>query len=406
VSRFGGWAALGLGLALTLAQVGCVCCWARPSSPGEAYLGLWHWDGGWYASIVEKGYFSPAPLKPGDFGNVAFFPAYPWLARQAKGLFALGTPLALLLTAQVCCWGFWTYLFLLCRSWRLDRRLVFWSALLIASHPASFYLVASYTESLFLMTTLGFFFWSQRPGPGAFFLTAGHGAAMTATRLVGLPLVLYPLVAAWFAGPDEPTPADLAGRLRRGVRPMLLGAVASLGALGFFAYCQIRFGHWDLYQRTAAVGWGLQPNYRALFSERIFHLHPDWSRQLLDGEFLSRLSVPVLLLALCALLVCEVALARARPETGWRGRVGLYLGAALLFYIPLSSQFSRAMTGMLRFSLCAYVLLVLAGLHLVNGTRLGTRAPAARLVLIAWLLLTGACQLVLAAQFIGGRWVS
>jgi hypothetical protein len=304
-----------------------------------------------------------------------------------------------LLTAQLCCWGFWTYLFLLCRRWGLPRHLVFWGALLIATHPASFFLLASYTESLFLLATLGFFYWSKRPGPEAFLLAAGHGIAMTATRLVGVPLVLCPLIQNFLDGP-----ADSAERLRRWVRPLLLALAASLGALGFFAYCQVCFGHWNLYAKSAALGWGLRPNYLALFSERIFHVHPSWAGSLLDGELFSRAAVPVLLVLLVLLIGCEVALAWARPDTGWRQRVLLYLGAVLLFYVPVSSQFSRAMTGMLRFSLCVSVLLVLAGLHLV--ARLGLRVPGARVVVVLWCAFSGACQLGLAARFIHDQWVS
>src|SRR5206468_12260121 len=33
----------------------------------------------------------------------------------------------------------------------------------------------------------------------------------------------------------------------------------------FFVYCQLRWGHWDIYMLTQATGWGITPDYLAVF---------------------------------------------------------------------------------------------------------------------------------------------
>src|SRR5262245_62031413 len=47
----------------------------------SAWRSLWQWDGGWYGDIALHGYRAPAETTKDSFGNVAFFPAYPLVAR-------------------------------------------------------------------------------------------------------------------------------------------------------------------------------------------------------------------------------------------------------------------------------------------------------------------------------------
>ena len=74
------------------------------------------------------------------------------------------TGTALLITAQLAAWGFWSYFFLFCKRWNISPALQICGALLIAAHPAAFFLVAAYSESLFLMALLGFIYWSTAEG--------------------------------------------------------------------------------------------------------------------------------------------------------------------------------------------------------------------------------------------------
>jgi hypothetical protein len=119
----------------------------------SAYHGLAQWDTNWFASVVDRGY--SLAMTDGREMNVAFFPAYPALALLFKKLLFLNTKTALLVTAQSACIGFWTYFLLLLRSWKVTWRHAMSGVLAVVSFPSAFYLVAGYSESLFLFGLLG-----------------------------------------------------------------------------------------------------------------------------------------------------------------------------------------------------------------------------------------------------------
>ena len=370
-----------------------------------AYRSLYCWDGDWYRSIVEKGYYSPPEWTPGEERNVAFFPGYPLLAGFVARLFHLDAPTALVLTAQLACWGFWTYFLLLCHRGGGPRWPILWMVLILALYPASYYLVASYSESLFLLCTLGFIYWSDRPGPTAYLLAAVHGFVMTATRLVGVPLVVYPLLRAWLCRPENGS-RTWAALLRRSVAPLLVGVLASLGAASYFAFCQVRFGQWDLYMKAEEVGWMVKPDYFALFSWRTYNIcfafTPEGELQTcsLDGGF-----ALVFLLLFITLLVVEFRL-RHRPGMATGQRLALYFCAWSLFYIPLCAAAPRVMSSMVRFLLCVYVVLALAVQDLLG--RLYPAGPPRwlRVLLLGWLTISFLSLLVLAWRFTHGQWVA
>src|SRR5213595_4338064 len=133
-----------------------------------------------------------------EVSNTGFFPAYPAIAWILHRGLDLGAENALLITAQSAAWGFWTYFFLFCERWSLPSGWQLLGALAILAHPAAFFLVAGYSESLFLMALLGFLFWSGMESRGARILAAIHGILMSATRIVGLPCALFPVFAVLF----------------------------------------------------------------------------------------------------------------------------------------------------------------------------------------------------------------
>ena len=96
-----------------------------------------------------------------EVSNVAFFPAYPAIAAVLHHLFHLSLYKALLITAQIAAFGFWSYFFLFCDRWKVSPVLQFFGALAILAHPTAFFLVAGYSESLFMMALFGFMYWSN-----------------------------------------------------------------------------------------------------------------------------------------------------------------------------------------------------------------------------------------------------
>ena len=183
-------------LILTLAQIGiAVCVVAPPEWPlSDRYASLIQHDGHWFANIVNRGYGTTVPPmdhKVMEVSNVAFFPAYPLLSMLVGSIFHLNAHRALLVTAQLAALGFWFYFFLFCERWRLSPALRFFGAVAIVAHPAAFYLIAGYSESLFLMSLVGFIYWSSAEGRAAKILAALHGFVMSATRIVGIPCALF-----------------------------------------------------------------------------------------------------------------------------------------------------------------------------------------------------------------------
>ena len=252
------------GCAVTLLQVVMAVALLAPEKPiTERYSALVQHDSYWFMNIIDRGYQTivpPIDHKVMEISNVAFFPAYPAIAALLRNALNISTGTALLITAQLAAWGFWTYFFLFCRRWKVAASLQICGTLLILANPAAFFLVAAYSESLFLMALLGFIYWSTAEGRTARVLAAMHGMVMSATRIVGIVCAAFPLVRSAFQtgwrGLLKP------GKwLRENRAAVGLTFVAACGGIAFFVLCQMRWGHWDLYMLTQAAGWGIVPDY-------------------------------------------------------------------------------------------------------------------------------------------------
>lgn len=166
-----------------------------------------------------------------------------------RSVTGLDTPAALLVTGQLACVGVWAYFLLLLRQFRVSPGNAGLVTALFAAHPTLAFLVASYSESTFLLGLLGFVYWCRRAGPAAFALAAAHGAVMTAARLVGLPVVIVPLLLAACGGSP-----------RAWVRAGGLSLLASAGAAAYFAFLHLAFGRWDVFAVSHRVGWEVNPD--------------------------------------------------------------------------------------------------------------------------------------------------
>ena len=223
-------------------------------------------------------------------------------------------------------------------------------------------------------------------------LAALHGLVLTATRISGLPVVVYPVLYAWLNQPRE------AGSRRNAARLATALAVAAFAALGaglFFLYCQIHFGCWDLYMKTQLLGWGVRPDYFAFFNGDAYQLGvPFWIDGYIDPGWFSRFSSTSLLPAFAGFLVAEILWARSAPDTGWRKRAGIYLAAWLVYYLSVAGTSRLGLVSMSRYALVPEVLLVLCLIHMLSR-RVGAagRVPTwLRLLLAVWALFGFASQ--------------
>jgi hypothetical protein len=354
------------GLIVTLLQLAmAVGLLAPEGSFAERYATLVQHDSYWFMNIVDRGYQTivpPIDHKVMEVSNVAFFPAYPAITAAFRYGLNISSRKALLITAQLAAWGFWSYFFLFCRRWNISPALQIGGSLLIASHPAAFFLIAGYSESLFLMSLLGFIYWSTAKGRYTNALAIVHGIVMSAARIVGIVCAVFPLVFSFFqTGWRRLLQPESWFREEKPAITATL--VASFGAMGFFAYSQVRWGHWDIYMLTQAAGWGIIPDYLAVLKPSNYR----WFVPALnDPTEASQMSMTFGALLFVGIAICESSVRR------WAGlpiRAGIYFCAFVIYYLSVSGVACVDMESMLRYEFCVHALIVLALLNFLSQFR-------------------------------------
>jgi len=352
-------------LLVTLMQIAMAVGLLAPDGPlSYRYSSLIQHDSYWFMNIVDRGYQTIVPPinhKVMEVSNVAFFPAYPAIAAVLRYGLHFDTDSALLITAQMAAWGFWSYFFLFCVRWNLSPALQFFGALSILAHPAAFFLIAGYSESLFLMALLGFIYWSGAEGRAAKALAVLHGIVMSATRIVGLFCAAFPVVRSVFAKGWRGWPRPRAW-FHDHASAIGLTFAATLGALTFFVCCQLRWGHWDIYMLTQAAGWGIVPDYLAVFKPSSYR----WLVPALNNPTeASQMSMTLGALLFGIIALCEL-LPAIRRLADWPTRAGIYFCAAVIYYISISGVACVEMESMLRYEFCVHALIVLAVLNFLG----------------------------------------
>jgi hypothetical protein len=132
--------------------------------------------------------------------------------------------------------------------------------------------------------------------------------------------------------------------------------IACLGAIGFLLYCQIRFGRYDLYMETQRIGWGITPDYSAIFKWKHFTYSLGYDR-------VSTLASGI---AFLTLAVFELILWLLKKNRGLSTRIPLYGISALIFFITVSGLKSLKFRSMIRYTLPWHVLLILCLAHLIS----------------------------------------
>jgi hypothetical protein len=321
-------------------------------------------DSYWFANIVDRGYETTVPpvnRKMMEISNVAFFPAYPAIAAVLHQVFHLSIYKALLITAQIAAFGFWSYFFLFCNRWNVSPVLQFFGALAILAHPTAFFLVAGYSESMFMMALFGFMYWSNGEGRAAKWLAALHGFGMSATRIVGIPCAAYPVVQAVFRNGWRAL-MDLRSWPKRYGTSILVMIGATLGAGSFFLYCLVRWGRWDLYLLTQHSGWAIIPDYLAIFKPESYR----WLVPALNNPTeASQMTMTLGGMLLLFVMLCELV-PIIRRNFAWTSRAGFYFCAVVIYFISVSGVASVEMESMLRYEFCVHALIVLAIVHFLH----------------------------------------
>jgi hypothetical protein len=334
---------------------------------------LARYDSGWYLTILERGYGSaPAAGQPSAH---AFFPLYPYLARGVAALlpvdgFAAGQILSLV------CFLAAGLLFVSEGRRRLGERGSRHALFFLLLYPTAFFLVAMYSESLFLLLSLAAFREARRDRPVT---AACLGLLAGATRLPALALALPLAIESFNAARRADPPAvsqrrALARALLVGVAPVagvllwVFGAGWAAGEPGLFFRIQ------EAWQRGASPLLGLQRFVQGLPSRIARGDAREHPAFLLDYAHL--------------LLFAAIAVYQARrrlfSDAAWTA------GALLL---PVASGISA--------SLPRYVLVIYPAFYAL--AQIFQERPRARL---AWWVVSGLLLAAGEAAFVHWRWVA
>jgi hypothetical protein len=196
----GAFAVLALAVAPHLGPIGTWASVATSSNPlWSVTLGPWQrFDALWYQHIAAVGYSSSGLNIYGG----AFSPLYPalvWLAGRPLGSDAAA---AMIVSTLACAGAVWL-LYDLCVA-QIGRAAAERTVVLVVLAPAAFYLVAPYTESLFLLESVAVF---ALAGKQRFVLAGIVSAIAIATReqgLILLPALVLFIVLAWRSAPAPP----------------------------------------------------------------------------------------------------------------------------------------------------------------------------------------------------------
>ena len=198
------------------------------------------WDGVWYRMIAHHGYHAPMPaLAP------AFFPVYPLIIRVVAFV-VRDVQVASLLVSNGCLIA---AALLLVRLLRLDydeavcRRAITF----LMFNPVSFFLSAAYSESTFLLLSIGALLAARR---NKWLLASVCGGCLTATRAPGL-IIGAPLLTEYALQWRERGVA-----LRQFVQPKLFWlALVPCGLALYLFYFYIQRGDFFLPMHAQAGGW-------------------------------------------------------------------------------------------------------------------------------------------------------
>lgn len=145
------------------------------------------WDSAWYLDIARRGYFS-SPTS-------AFFPLYPLLMHAGAMVFGSNLVVGMLISGVSAVVGLYL-LFLLTRL-ELGEQAARTTVLLVAFFPTAFFLSAVYTESLFLMLSVGAIYAARKDR----WAIAGTLGGLAAASRSGGVLIAVPLVFMYLYGP-------------------------------------------------------------------------------------------------------------------------------------------------------------------------------------------------------------
>jgi hypothetical protein len=256
------------------------------------FLAPWYrWDTVHYLEIADHGYLYRKI-------NTVWPPLYPLLTRGLSVFISPSLLSAILVSNFAALASFFMFYLLVVDIWgeSIARKALLWMAVF----PTAFFLVAAYSESLFMALSLGclYAFRKSKTGWRATNWCALLGALAFLTRLQGIVLLLpiaWEVFAAFWVKKER--------TWRTLLRGLVPGAAIALTAFAYLAYLRLVLKV-DFPWRTLSVGWtqhfgapweGVLGNLKAILD---FFLHP---------SFFPSAQIADLFLVCAALALCVLA---------------------------------------------------------------------------------------------------
>lgn len=146
--------------------------------PNNVFLDVWaRWDSGFYLSIINTGY----EFVIGQQSNVAFFPLYPLLVDLLSSVTG-NVLLSAVLVSNVCLLGALIFLYKLTEL-EFDKDTAGRTVFYIGAFPTAFFFSAVYTESTFLLFSVGALYFARK---GEWGWAAVMGMLCSMSRIVGV----------------------------------------------------------------------------------------------------------------------------------------------------------------------------------------------------------------------------
>lgn len=147
-------------------------------NPNNIFLDVWaRWDSGFYLSIINDGY----SFVVGQQSNVAFFPLYPLLVNLLSSVTG-NVLLAAIIISNTCLLGALLFLYKLTEL-EFDKETAGRTVFYIAAFPTAFFFSAVYTESTFLVFSIGALYFARKQEWG---WAATMGMLCSMSRIVGV----------------------------------------------------------------------------------------------------------------------------------------------------------------------------------------------------------------------------
>ena len=213
--------------------------------PGGVFSVLLQWDAElWYIGIARNGYTYDAEFA----SHMGFFPFYPLLTRIFSFVFT-DMRVAAVVVAHVCFVAAALLFNALINIDYKDQRINRAAVTFLMFSPVSFFFSHAYSESTFMMLSLGAFLAAIRK---RWLIACLCGGCLSATRNVGM-LIALPLLVEYVRQTWDP-----AVGARSLLRPrILLFALIPMGFGLFMLYSYVKFGNPLAYLAATKV-WGRQ----------------------------------------------------------------------------------------------------------------------------------------------------